>query len=251
MRFKDKVALITGGARGMGAVEARMFAKEGAKVAIADILDKEGGALEKELSKNGHDAVYLHLDVAKSQDWRKAMEAIEKRFGRLNILVNNAGIRGELKDLVNITEEDYDRVLAINAKGTFLGMKYAIPAMRQVGGGAIVNISSLVGIIGSRGRNAAYDASKGATRVMTKTAAITYAKENIRVNSIHPGPIDTPMTEESYRDPEARARSQSRIPLGSIGQSEDVAYAVLFLASDESSYMTGAEIVVDGGMMAY
>jgi cyclopentanol dehydrogenase len=251
MRLKGKVALITGGARGMGAVEARMFAKEGARLAVTDILDKEGAALERELLSGGHDVMYLHLDVVKAQDWRKAIDAIEKRFGRLDILVNNAGIRGEMKDLVNITEEDYDRVMAINAKGTFLGMKHAIPVMRQAGGGAIVNISSLVGIIGSRGRNAAYDASKGATRVMTKTAAITYAKDNIRVNSIHPGPVDTPMTEESYRNPEDRARTERRIPLGVIGQPEDVAYAVLFLASDESSYMTGAEIVVDGGMMAY
>jgi cyclopentanol dehydrogenase len=251
MRLKDKVALITGGARGMGAVEARMFAREGAKVAMADVLDKEGQSLEKELLSAGHEVLYIHLDVTKSQDWRKAMDAIQQRFGRLDILVNNAGVRGELKDLVNITEEDYDRVMAINAKGNFLGMKHAIPVMRQAGGGSIVNISSLVGIIGSRGRNAAYDASKGATRVMTKTAAITYAKDKVRVNSIHPGPVDTPMTEESYRNPEDRTRTERRIPLGVIGQPEDVAYAVLFLASDESSYVTGAEIVVDGGVMAY
>ena len=155
-----------------------------------------------------------------------------------------------LKPLVQVSEEEWDQVMAINAKGVFLGMKYSIPELQKRGGGSIVNISSLVGIVGSKGRNAAYDASKGATRVLTKTAALTYAKDHIRVNSVHPGPILTPMTEDSYPDEQTFERSGRQIPLGRIGAPEDVAYAVLLLASDESSYMTGSELVVDGGILA-
>ena len=250
MRLEGKVAIITGGARGMGAVEARMFAREGAKVVVADVLEEEGRKVVEEIRRGGGEALFLRLDVTRVADWRKAVAATVKRFGKLNVVVNNAGIRGDLVELENISSEAWDQVMEVNAKGAFLGIKHTIPALRKAGGGAIVNISSLVGIVGSRERNAAYDASKGAVRVLTKTAALSYAKDGIRVNSVHPGPVLTPMTEVSYKDPEAAEASRRRIPLGRIGTPEDVAYAVLFLASDESSYMTGSELVLDGGMLA-
>lgn len=250
MRLEGKVALISGGARGMGAVEAKLFAKEGAKVVLGDILGTEGKKVASDINESGGQAFYVSLDVTNEDDWIRAVSAAVQRYGKLDILVNNAGVRGSLVHLTEISGDEWDQVMAINAKGVFLGMKYSIPELQKRGGGSIVNISSLVGIVGSKGRNAAYDASKGATRVLTKTAALTYAKDHIRVNSVHPGPILTPMTEDSYPDEQTFERSGRQIPLGRIGAPEDVAYAVLLLASDESSYMTGSELVVDGGILA-
>ena len=249
MRLKDKVALISGGARGMGAVEARLFATEGAKVAIGDILEDEGRKLEAEINATGGEALFVRLDVAREGDWQKAVEAALGRFGKLDILVNNAGIsgRGRVEDT---PVEEWDRVMEVNAKGVFLGTKVAIPAMRRSGGGSIINISSQLGLVGTDHSSPQYQASKGAVRLLTKATAIQYAKEGIRANSVHPGPIVTPMTEAARADPERYKIMLSRIPLGCYGQPEDVAYGVLYLASDESRWVTGSELVIDGGWTA-
>ncbi len=244
MRLEGKVALISGAARGMGAAEARLFAREGAMVALGDILVDQGKAVAAEINSTGAQALFLRLDVSQAVDWRKAIDATVARFGKLDILVNNAGIidRTALEDT---SEEAWDRVMDVNAKGVFLGTKMAIPEMRKAGGGAIVNISSISGIL-SLGFPS-YNASKGAVRIFTKNVAVEYAKDNIRVNSIHPGLIDTPMVQ--VEDPDKHAENLRSVPMGRIGRPEEVAYGVLFLASDESSYMTGAEMVIDGGYM--
>lgn len=249
MRLKDKVALISGGARGMGAVEARLFAKEGAKVTIGDILEDEGRKLEAAINATGGEALFVRLDVAREVDWQKAVEATVGRFGKLDILVNNAGIsgRGRVEDT---PVEEWDRVMEVNAKGVFLGTKVAIPAMRKAGGGSIINISSQLGLVGTDHSSPQYQASKGAVRLLTKATAIQYAKEGIRANSVHPGPIVTPMTEAARADPERYKMMLSRIPMGCYGQPEDVAYGVLYLASDESRWVTGSELVIDGGWTA-
>jgi NAD(P)-dependent dehydrogenase (short-subunit alcohol dehydrogenase family) len=249
MRLQGKVALISGGARGMGAVEARLFAKEGAKVTIGDVLEDEGRKLEAEINANGGEALFVPLDVTREGDWQRAVEATVRRFGRLNVLVNNAGISGGGR-VEEATVEDWDRVMDVNAKGVFLGSKVAIPAMRQAGGGSIINISSQLGLVGTDHSSPQYQASKGAVRLLTKATAIQYAKEGIRANSVHPGPIVTPMTEASRADPERYRLMVSRVPLGCYGQPEDVAYGVLYLASDEARWVTGSELVIDGGWTA-
>ena len=249
MRLEGKIALISGGARGQGAVEARLFAREGAKVVFGDILDEQGRMVEAELSESGADATYVHLDVTKEADWVSAVEATLSRYGRLDVLVNNAGISIR-KSIEDTTEEDWDRIMGINAKGVFLGTKHAIPAMRQAGGGSIINISSVAGMVGSPFTGGSYAATKGAVRLLTKSTAIQYAKEGIRCNSVHPGLIETPMNEDLLADPETREMRLQPIPMGRIGTAEEVAYGVLFLASDESSFMTGSELVIDGGKTA-
>jgi NAD(P)-dependent dehydrogenase (short-subunit alcohol dehydrogenase family) len=249
MRLQGKIALISGGARGMGAVEARLFAKEGAKVTIGDVLEDEGRKLEAEINATGGEALFVRLDVTHEADWQKAVEATVKRFGKLDVLVNNAGIsgRGRVEDT---TVEEWDRVMDVNAKGVFLGTKVAIPAMRRGGGGSIINISSQLGLVGTDHSSPQYQASKGAVRLLTKATAIQYAKEGIRANSVHPGPIVTPMTEAARADPERYQLMLSRVPLGCYGQPEDVAYGVLYLASDEARWVTGSELVIDGGWTA-
>ena len=248
MRLEGKVALISGGARGQGAVEARMFANEGAKVVVADILDDLGRQVEAEIAEAGGEATYVHLDVTSEAEWEEAVRVAVEGYGKLDILVNNAGIliRAGVEDT---TEEDWDRVMDINAKGVFLGTKAAIPAMRDAGGGSIINISSVAGLQGSP-QSAAYSSTKGAVRLLTKSTAIQYAKENIRCNSVHPGIIYTDMTSDSLDTEEGQRNWMHRVPLRRLGQSEDVANGVLFLASDESSYMTGSELVIDGGITA-
>ena len=249
MRLEGKIALISGGARGMGAVEAHLFAKEGAKIIIGDVLEDEGRKLEAEINATGGEALFVRLDVTSEADWQKAVEAAVNRFGKLDVLVNNAGIsgRGRVEDTA---VEEWDRVMAVNAKGVFLGTKVAIPAMRRAGGGSIINISSQLGLVGTDHSSPQYQASKGAVRLLTKATAIQYAKEGIRANSVHPGPIVTPMTEAARADPERYQLMLSRIPLGCYGQPEDVAYGVLYLASDESRWVTGSELVIDGGWTA-
>jgi NAD(P)-dependent dehydrogenase (short-subunit alcohol dehydrogenase family) len=249
MRLEGKVAIISGGARGMGAVEARLFAKEGAKVVIADILEDEGRKLEAAIKAAGGEALFVRLDVTNESDWQNAVATAVSRFGKLDVLVNNAGISGRGK-VEDTTVEDWDRVMEVNAKGVFLGTKAAIPAMRQAGGGSIINISSQLGLVGTDHSSPQYQASKGAVRLLTKATAIQYAKEGIRTNSVHPGPIVTPMTETARADPERHQMMLSRIPMGRYGQPEEVAYGVLYLASDESAYMTGSELVIDGGWTA-
>ncbi len=249
MRLAGKVALISGGARGMGAAEARLFASEGAKVVIGDILEVPGRAVEAEIQAAGGEAVFVLLDVTREADWQQAVRTAVDRFGALNVLVNNAGVSGHGR-VESVTLEEWNRVMDINSTGVFLGTKTAIPAMRQAGGGSIINISSQLGLVGVDNSSPQYQASKGAVRLLTKATAIQYADEGIRVNSVHPGPIETPMTEARRADPELVAITLARIPLGRYGQPEDVTYGVLYLASDESSFMTGSELVIDGGWTA-
>ena len=249
MRLEGKVALISGGARGQGAAEAKLFAGEGAKVVFGDILDDLGKQVEAEIHEVGGEALYVHLDVTNAADWASAVEAAVSRYGRLDVLVNNAGITIR-KNVEDTTEEDWDRIMAINAKGVFLGTKQAIPAMRESGGGSIVNISSTAGLVGSPYSGASYAATKGAVRLFTKATAIQYAKESIRCNSVHPGLLETPMNRDMLADAAHREERTQRIPLGRVGTAEDVAYGVLYLASDEASFVTGSELVIDGGATA-
>ena len=250
MRLQGKVCFISGGARGIGAAIARLFAEHGARVAFGDILEEEGKQTEAQIQKTGAEVLFIPLDVANEEAWHYAMAATVQRFGKLDILVNNAGIRGP-GGVEDTTVETWDAIMAVNAKGVFLGTKVAIPEMRKTGRGSIINISSQLGIVGSDRSNPAYHASKGAVRIFTKSAAIRHAKDGIRVNSVHPGPILTPFTENRMA-PGAPDRDGtiSRIPMGRIGTAEDVAYGVLYLASDESSFVTGSELVIDGGYTA-
>ena len=248
-RLDGKVALISGGARGQGAVEASMFCREGARVVLGDVLDDEGRRVEAEIRAAGGDATYVHLNVTSESDWRAAVTTAVQQYGQLTILVNNAGILIR-KGIEETTEDDWDRIMGVNVKGVFLGTKHAIPAMRQAGGGSIINISSIAGLVGNPNGSSAYTATKGAVRLFTKATATQHAKDNIRCNSVHPGPIDTDMMRDVLGDPTLRAARLQRIPLGKAGTAEDVAYGVLYLASDESSFVTGSELVIDGGATA-
>jgi cyclopentanol dehydrogenase len=250
MRLAGKVALISGAARGMGAAEARLFAREGARVVLGDVLDAEAKAVEADITAKGGQAVSVHLDVTREADWVQAVGTAVSRFGALHVLVNNAGIGSPTTRVEDTTVEAWERVMDVNAKGVFLGTKAAIPAMRRAGSGSIINISSQLGLVGTEDSTPQYPASKGAVRLLTKTTALQYAREGIRANSVHPGPIVTPMTERRRGDPATYARMLSRIPLGRYGEADDVAYAVLYLASDESSFVTGSELVIDGGWTA-
>ena len=248
MRLDGKVALITGAARGQGAAEARLFAREGAKVVLADVLDPDGIAVAAEIAELGGEALYVHLDVSSEDDWRQAVATTVSSYGKLDVLVNNAAIwRGG--HVADTSSEQWDQVLDINAKGVFLGTKLAIGEMRKAGGGSIVNISSTAGLVGSR-TSTAYSASKGAVRLFTKATAVQYGAEGIRANSIHPGPIDTAMGDQVWPDAGSREEAIERTVLKRIGTPEDIANGALFLASDESSFMTGTELVIDGGLTA-
>ena len=249
MRLQGKVALISGGARGQGAAEAKLFAREGAKVVFGDVLDDEGRKTEAEIQEIGGEALYIHMDVTKEGDWEKAVSETVSKFGKLDILVNNAGVVswGNLEDT---TPEEWDRVMDINSKGVFLGTKAVIPEMRKTGGGSIVNISSISGIIGQDSIQPVYNASKGAVRLFTKSTAIQYASANIRANSILPGYFDTPMSQAFSSEPELVRRWTESVPMNRFGRPEEVAGAMLYLASDEASYVTGIELVIDGGVTA-
>jgi NAD(P)-dependent dehydrogenase (short-subunit alcohol dehydrogenase family) len=248
MRLKDKVALITGGAHGMGESMARLFAREGAKVVIGDVLEREGGEVAASIQSAGGDALFVRLDVSEEAQWAEAVRATVARHGRLDILVNNAGISGAVPDRASV--EYYDRLMAVNARGTFLGMMAAVPQMQKAGGGAIVNLSSISGFIGQEFVHMGYNAAKGAIRLLTKSAAVQYAKAGIRVNSVHPGMLPPMRTSVTSADPATREKIIASVPMGRSGRPEEVAYAVLFLASDEASYITGTELVVDGGFLA-
>ena len=248
-RLDGKVALISGGARSMGAVETRLFAREGARVVFGDLLDDEGGKVEVDVGESGGEATYVHLDVTKEESWRDAIALAEGKYGRLDILVNNAGIiRPNL--IEDTTEEMWDQIMEVNAKGVFLGTKLAIPAMRRAGGGSIVNISSVAALMSRRNSAAAYSASKGAVRIFSKVTAMQHAADRIRCNSVHPGPIDTPMLDAITPSAALMEDRVRGVPLGRIGTSEDVALGVLYLASDEASWVTGVELVIDGGITA-
>ncbi len=245
-RLSGKVALISGAARGMGESEARLFAREGAQVVLGDILEDQGRAAVENITQQGGSVTFVPLDVTREQDWQRAVETAEQTYGRLDILVNNAGIV-RMAPLDETSLEAWNEVIGVNQTGVFLGMKHEVPAMRRAGGGSIVNISSIAGLIGLP-NIPAYQASKGAVRLLTKNAAVQYATDKIRVNSVHPGRIETPMT--APLAPERREMLLRLTPLGRDGTAEEVAYGVLYLASDESSYVTGTELVIDGGYTA-
>ena len=247
-QMNGKVALVTGAARGIGAASARRLAESGATVILTDVIDDEGQALADALQADGHTAVYRHLDVADETAWASVVAETAKEFGRLDVLVSNAGI-GTMEDVEAETLEGWNRLIGINQTGVWLGMRAAIPVMRQGGSGSIINVSSIFGAVGGFGGSIAYHASKGAVRLMTKSAAIRYATEGIRVNSIHPGFIDTPMIEQ-IKGTEVEQLIVSNTPMGRLGRSEEVAEVIAFLASDAASYMTGSEVYVDGGWTA-
>ena len=249
MRLENKVALISGGARGMGAVEAKMFVQEGAKVVIGDVLDEDGKQTEAEINETGGECVFVHLDVTDETAWQDAVAAAVDRFGKLDILVNNAGI-ARINNVEDTTSDEWDLVMDINAKGVFLGMKHAIPEMEKAGGGSIVNISSISGMVGQTYVHPGYNASKGAVRLVTKAAAVQHAKSGIRVNSVHPGSMPPMLTSGPRGDGGSQAARMAAIPMGREGRPIEVANAVLFMASDEASYITGTELMVDGGFTA-
>ena len=249
MRLADKVALITGGASGMGAGMARLFARQGARVVVADMLEDEGKKVVGEITAANGAAMFQRLDVSSEAEWQAAIAATLAAYGRLDILVNDAGISGSAVDDLFDTAA-WQRIMAVNATGTFLGMKFAIPEMKKAGGGSIVNISSISGVTGQRGIHVAYNASKGAVRTLTKAAAVQHGRDRIRVNSVHPGLMPPMRTSGRTADPVVRAKMLEGVPLRRAGEVEEVANAVLFLASDEASYITGVELYVDGGFLA-
>jgi len=249
MRLEGKVAIITGGAHGMGAVEAILFAKEGAKVVVADIREDDARKVEAEIAEAGGEAMVVMLDVSKEDQWEQAIADVIARFGKLDILVNNAGISGSGEKDFGSTAA-WDQLMNINAKSVFLGMKHAIPEMEKVGGGAIVNISSISGMVGQSYVHPGYNASKGAVRLVTKASAVQHAKSGIRVNSVHPGSMPPMLTSGARGDGGSQDARMAAIPMGREGQPIEVANAVLFMASDEASYITGTELMVDGGFTA-
>ena len=253
-RLAGKTAVVTGGSVGIGRACVIRMAEEGARVAILDMLETEGKALTADLTAAGHEVAFWAVDVADEAAMKATIDAAAARFGGLHVLVNNAGISGSPKPTDQVSEAEWDRVQAVNVKGVFFGTKHAIPHLRAAKRGSIINLSSIAGLIGIGGI-APYHASKGAVRLMTKNDAITYAPEQIRVNSIHPGYIWTPMVENHLRatsdDLEAaKAAAGSAHPIGHMGEPDDIAWAVVYLASDEATFVTGAEIVIDGGYTA-
>lgn len=249
MRLNGKVALISGAANGMGAAMARLFAREGAKVAVTDRQEAEGQAVVESIRAAGGTALFIRLDVTEEAQWVAAMAAVTGAWGKLNVLVNNAGISGSAaQDLYDTAL--WDRIMAVNARGCFLGTKYAVAAMRAAGGGSIINLSSISGVVGQERIHSAYNASKGAVRLLSKSVAVQEGPAGIRVNTIHPGLMPPMITSGATADPEFRARMLQHVPMARSGEVDEVAYAALFLASDEASYMTGSELHVDGGYLA-
>jgi len=251
-RLAGKVAIVTGGASGIGEATCRLFVREGVRgLLLGDVNETAGKAIEAELRAAGGDVLFLHLDVSQESQWIEAMKAVDARYGRLDVLVNNAGRGGTLirPPVEHTTEEAMDVSFAINAKGPLFGMKHAIPLMRKSGGGSIVNVVSIYTMIGDV-LATAYAAGKGATRALTRMAAVQYATENIRVNGVFPGFVETGMTKDLHSKPEARQHRIDLTPLGRLAMPEDIAYGIVYLASDESGYMTGSELVIDGGISA-
>ncbi len=250
MRLEGKVALVTGAARGIGAEIARVFAREGAAVVIGDILDGEGRQVADEIKASGGVAMTVKLDVSEEANWKRIMAFVLERLYTLDILVNNAGISKRVA-LEEYAVEDWDAVMTTNIRGVFLGMKHAIPIMRRTGGGNIINMSSVAGLVGHKFSNLAYTTSKGGITLLTKGAAVKYAAENIRVNSIHPCTVQTELTKNIAKDPQLMMGRIDEVPMGRFASVTDVANAALFLASDEATFITGVALPVDGGMTAY
>lgn len=260
-RLVDKVAIVTGGASGIGAETARQFGRHGAVVVVADVNSNLGHGVSGEIGEAGGTAAFRELDVSDEARWAELIAETEREYGKLDILANIAGISGREPTetvrsgpitgvpLEEQSVENWNRIMEINATGVFLGTKHAIPAMRRAGGGSIINISSICGIVGAFA-NAAYHASKGAVRIFSKSAAVQYAPDRIRVNSIHPGFIDTPMTARGHAEPSVRETRMAATPLGRFGTPYDIAMGCLYLASDEAAWITGAELVIDGGTTA-
>ncbi|MFU1794039.1 SDR family NAD(P)-dependent oxidoreductase [Paenibacillus azoreducens] len=247
-RVSGKVAIVTGAAGGMGKADALLLAQEGAKVVVTDIQEDKVNAVVEEIHKNGGEAIGFRHDVTSENEWERIVEETVKKWGKIDVLVNNAGISFP-KSLLDTTAQDWDKVMGINLTGGFFGLKHVIPVMQKNGGGSIINISSIAGLTGSNGAGP-YTASKGAVRLLTKAVAIDYGKDNIRCNSIHPGYIETPMTEGLFADENMTNWFRSNTPLPRLGKPENIAAGVLFLASDESSFITGAELAIDGGVSA-
>src|SRR5215216_1597226 len=249
MRLENKVALITGAGSGIGLESARLFAREGARVVVVDMNDSAGQAAVEELRAAGSEAVYFHADVSKAADAEGMIRAAEERFGRLDVMFNNAGISHPKDDDAVATEEDvWDLTMNVNLKGVFLGCKYGIPALRRAGGGSIINTASFVAVLGAATPQLAYTASKGGVLAMTRELATIHARENIRVNALCPGPLRTPLLMQYLNTEERRQRRLVHIPMGRFGEAKEMAYAALFLASDESSFVTGTDFLVDGGI---
>ena len=253
-RVEGKVAVVTGGALGIGRAACLLLAREGAKVAVTDIADEEGEKVTEEIKELGGVAKYWHVDTSNEDEVSSAFSSIASEFGSIDILVNNAGIAGVNKPTHEISEEEWEKVMGVNVKGVFLCTKHSIPFMKESGAGSIINMSSIYGLVGAADLPP-YHATKGAVRLMTKNDALIYAKDNIRVNSIHPGFIWTPLVEGLAKDsPEGaeafRDQLDSRHPIGHVGEPDDIAYGVLYLASDESKFVTGSELIIDGGYTA-
>jgi NAD(P)-dependent dehydrogenase (short-subunit alcohol dehydrogenase family) len=250
-RLDGKVALITGGASGMGMIAARLFASEGARVTLTDVADDAGETVAKEIEASGGAAAFVHSDVSKERDARAMVDATVERFGGLHVLYNNAGVMLPEDGSVDSTDEAiWDRTLSINVKGVAFGCKYGVPAIIASGGGSIINVASFVAWLGAATSQTAYTASKGAVLAMTREIAVEYARKGVRCNALCPGPIETPLLMQLLSDEQKRQRRFVHIPMGRLGQAEELAKAALFLASDDSSYMTGASLIVDGGITA-
>ncbi len=250
MRLHEKVALVTGGAQGLGAAICRRFAEEGATVFVCDLKADVGSATAAEIVRTGGKAHFLSLDVTSEPSWAAALAAVKSTAGRLDILVNNAGINIR-EPIEEMKIENFDTMLAVNVKGPFLGIKHAIPLLRAGGGGSIVNMSSICGLIGHKYTTEAYTITKGAITLMTKTVGVRYAKDNIRCNSIHPSTVDTPLVQILFQDPKKKEERLGEVPLGRLATEADVANAALYLASDEAAFLNGVSLPVDGGLTAY
>ncbi len=251
MRLQNKTALITGAASGIGRETALLFAQEGANVVCVDINDAAGQETAQMIQENGGQAIYVHADVSNAADCQNMVQAAEDAFGQLHILFNNAGIMHSADDdAINTAEDVWDLTMAINVKGVFLGCKYGIPALRRAGGGSIINTASFVALVGAATPQLAYTASKGAVLSMTRELAVIHARENIRVNALCPGPLRTELLMKFLNTEAKKQRRLVHVPMGRFGEAKEMAYAALYLASDESSYVTGTEFMVDGGITA-
>jgi NAD(P)-dependent dehydrogenase (short-subunit alcohol dehydrogenase family) len=251
MKLKDKVALITGGSSGIGKATALLLAEEGAKIVVVDINDAEGQSVASQIKRSGGQAIYVHADVSKSKDAENMVAMAESTYGRLDILFNNAGImHSDDDDAVKTSEEVFDLTYNINIKGVFLGCKYGIPALKRAGGGSIINTASFVAILGAATPQLAYTASKGAVLAMSRELAVIHAREGIRVNALCPGPLRTELLMKFLNTEEKKQRRLVHVPMGRFGEAAEMAKAVLYLASDDSSYVTGTEFMVDGGITA-